>query len=86
MSRTVKSMPETAKLTIRLPRDRIEFAKRYAKRHGVTVTEVISRYIAALQDESDGELSPETLCMVGVLAPDLDLDSVRHDHLKKKHG
>ena len=32
------------KLTIRLPSDDLEFAKSYAKAHGVTLTEVIDRY------------------------------------------
>jgi hypothetical protein len=33
---------ETAKLTVRLPKDDIEFAKRYARSHRITVTELIS--------------------------------------------
>ncbi len=35
----------TRKLTIRLPEDEIEFAKGYAARHGMTMTQLIDRYL-----------------------------------------
>lgn len=76
---------ETTKLTIRLPKAQVEFAKRYAKRHGVTVTEVIARYLHALQTAGVEELSPETLRMAGILSPDLDIDAARYEYLMEKY-
>lgn len=76
---------DTTKLTIRLPKAQVEFAKRFAKRHGVTVTEVIARYLLALQSAGNEGLSPETLRMVGILSPDLDVDAVRYEHLMEKY-
>jgi hypothetical protein len=40
---------ETIELTVRLPKENLEFAKRYAREHGLTVTELIGRYLKALQ-------------------------------------
>jgi Family of unknown function (DUF6364) len=40
---------ETAKLTVRLPKGDLEFAKRYAEAHRITVTELIDRYLRSLQ-------------------------------------
>lgn len=36
---------ETAKLTVRLPKRDLEFAKEYAQAHRITVTELIDRYL-----------------------------------------
>jgi hypothetical protein len=36
---------ETTKLTVRLPKEDLDFVKRYAKEHGMTVTELIARYL-----------------------------------------
>jgi hypothetical protein len=40
---------ETTKLTIRLPIRYVEFAKTYAKTHGLSVTEVIARYLRRME-------------------------------------
>lgn len=40
---------DTAKLTIRLPRDHIEFAKEYARAHDLSVTEVIDRFLRRMR-------------------------------------
>lgn len=76
---------DTVKLTVRLSREQIEFAKRFAKANGLTVTEVISRYFARLQLQSPTELSPEVMRMVGLLPPDIDEKAVYHAHLVQKH-
>lgn len=39
----------TRKLTIRLPEEEIDFAKRYASNHGMTMTELINRYLKELR-------------------------------------
>lgn len=78
--------PDTTKLTIRLPREQVEFAKRFAKANGLTVTDVIGRYLQRLQDQSPGELSPEVREIIGLIPSGIDLDSVRYEYLRKKHG
>jgi len=34
----------TRKLTVRLPEEDIDFARRFAARHGLTMTQLIDRY------------------------------------------
>ena len=78
--------PDTTKLTIRLPTWQVEFVKRFAKNHGVTVTEVVSRYFEKLQSDTEHELHPEVQKMVGILPPDADIDAARWAHYKQKYG
>jgi hypothetical protein len=80
------SKPDTTKLTIRLPTWQVEFVKRFAKNHGVTVTEVVSRYFEKLQSDTEHELHPEVQKMVGILPPDADLETARWEHYKEKYG
>ncbi len=78
--------PETTKLTIRLPRYRVEFLKRFAKAHDVTVTEVIERYVARLQPEMPEEIHPDMEWLIGILPEDFDLEKAREEHIKEKYG
>lgn len=80
------SKPDTTKLTIRLPTWQVDFVKRFAKNHGVTVTEVVSRYFEKLQSDTEHELHPEVQKMVGILPPDADLETARWEHYKEKYG
>lgn len=77
--------PETTKLTIRLPKWQVEFAKRFAKNNGVTVTEVISRYLERLQADNPDELHPEVQKLVGIIPPDTDIDALRLEYLTEKY-
>lgn len=76
---------ETAKLTIRLPRDHVEAAKEYARRHGVTLTEVIDRYLRALQ-ASTAEPSKEVAEITGLVPGDIDAAAEYRNHLVAKHS
>lgn len=76
---------DTTKLTIRLPRDQVEFVKRFAKASGLTVTEVISRYLDHLRAQTPGELSEELRKVVGIIPSGTDLDAARFQHLSEKH-
>ncbi len=78
--------PDTTKLTIRLPTWQVEFVKRFAKNHGVTVTEVVSRYFEKLQSDTEDELHPDVQKMVGILPPDVDIEATRWEHYKEKYG
>lgn len=77
--------PETTKLTIRLPRDHIDAAKEYARRHGVTLTEVIDRYLRALQGAA-AEPSREVAEITGLVPSNIDAAAEYRDHLVAKHS
>ena len=57
----------TRKLTIRLPEEDIDFAKEYAARHSMTMTELIDRYLKKLQKLPERDLSPEILRFSGII-------------------
>ena len=62
----------TTELTIRLLRQDVEFAKSYAKAHGLTVTEVIDRYLRRMRALEEQEPSPELDFLTGLVPPDVD--------------
>lgn len=75
----------TTKLTIRLPRRHVEFAKAYARAHGVTVTEVIDRYLRRMQALEQEAPSAEVAAIAGLLPGDIDGESEWRHHLVEKH-
>ena len=77
---------ETTKLTIRLPREDVEFAKAYAKAHGLTVTEVIDRYLRRLRAVTAGKRSPELDAITGLVPADVDAEEEYRRHEQHKHG
>lgn len=77
---------ETAKLTIRLPRQEVEFAKGYAKAHGITVTEVIDRLLRGMQALERTALHPEIEAISGLVPPDVDVQSEHRGHLLERHS
>ncbi|MFV8833335.1 DUF6364 family protein [Aquisalimonas sp. APHAB1-3] len=76
---------ETTKLTVRLPRRDVEFAKTYAKAHGLTVTEVIDRYLRRMRALEESAPSPELEFITGLVPPDVDAEAAHRDHLDRKH-
>ena len=76
---------ETAKLTVRLPKKDLEFAKRYAQEHRITVTELIDRYLQRLQAGQNGPIHPEVERISGLVPSDVDAESAYHDHLMSKY-
>lgn len=76
---------ETSKLTIRLPSKDLAFARTYAKAHGISVTELIDRYLRQMQVAETYSPSPELDEITGLLPSDLDLEAVYEDHLVDKH-
>lgn len=77
---------DATRLTIRLPRRDVEFAKAYARAHGLAVTEVIDRYLRRMRALSDAELAPELDAITGLVAADADVEREYRDHLVHKHG
>ena len=64
---------ETTKLTIHLPREHVDFAKSYARAHGVTVTEVIDRYLRRMQAIAQRAPGRELAAISGLIPHDVDV-------------
>ncbi len=77
---------ETTKITIRLPRQDVEFAKAYAKAHGISMSEVIDRHLRSLRALERHTPSAELEAITGLLPADLDAEQVYREHLVEKHG
>jgi hypothetical protein len=77
---------ETAKLTVRLPKKDLEFAKKYAQEHRITVTELIDRYLRRLQGEQPQLIHPDVEKISGLVPADVDAKTLYHQHLMEKHG
>ena len=75
----------TAKLTVRLPKEEIEFAKQYAQEHRVTVAELFDRYLRRLQDASGAAIHPAVEKISGLVPADVDAREVYLEHLVSKH-
>jgi hypothetical protein len=77
---------ETAKLTVRLPKRSLEFAKEYAREHEITVTDLIARYLQRLQAEQPALIHPDVERFSGILADeDVDDRALYHEHVERKH-
>lgn len=79
-------MNET-KLTVRVPRDLLEGAKRYAAQHDTTLTRLILAYLERLESEAEGPLrdAPIVRRLSGVLPLEASVDDY-HEHLEQKYG
>lgn len=76
---------ETTKLTIRVPAQDVLFAKQYAKDHGLTVTEVIDRYLRQMRELQDYSPSPALEAITGLIPADIDAENEAMEHRIKKH-
>ena len=76
---------ETTKITIRLPRQDVEFAKAYARAHGISMTEVIDRHLRHLRALERHTPSAELDAITGLLPPALDAEVAYREHLIEKH-
>lgn len=77
--------PQTAKLTIRLPKTDVDFAKAYAKAHGITVTEVIDRYLRRMRSLEQRSPAPEIAAITGLVPSDVDAEDEYERHLRDKY-
>ena len=79
-------MPSRSKLTVRLPDESLEFIKRYAAQHGLTVTEVLSRYLTRLRSSTlSGDVHPKVERVSGIVPTEIDAAALYHDHVVEKH-
>lgn len=75
---------ESAKLTVRLPKRDLEFAKQYAQAHHITVTELIDRYLRSLQMRGGSAIHPEVEKISGLIPSDVDAISEYREHVLRK--
>jgi hypothetical protein len=78
-------MQET-KLTIRVPRELLENAKRYARRQNTTVTNLISEYLRRVPASMDVlQDAPIVRRLSGTLSKDVSMTDYKK-HLEAKYG
>jgi hypothetical protein len=75
---------ETVKLTVRLPKNDLDFAKQYAQAHRITVTELIDRYLRSLRGGT-GVIHPEVEKISGLIPATVDAKADYRDHALEKH-
>jgi hypothetical protein len=75
----------TRKLTIRLPEEDIDFAKQYAARHGLTMTELIDRYLKKLQHPPEKLLNPDIIRFSGIIPETIDARKDHYSAVEEKH-
>jgi hypothetical protein len=77
---------DTIKLTIRLPREDVAFAKDYAKAHGLSVTEVIARYLRRMRALDKQPPMPGLGAITGLVPSDVDAQTEFRRHRQNKHS
>lgn len=75
---------ETVKLTVRLLKNDLDFAKEYAQAHGITVTELIDRYLRSLRSGT-GAIHPEVERISGLIPATVDAKADYRAHAMEKH-
>lgn len=74
------------KLTVRVPRNLLENAKRYARAHNTTLTELISTYLQHIPAELEPlEQAPLVRQLTGLLSTDVSVEDYKK-HLEEKYG
>ncbi len=74
------------KLTVRVQRRLLANAKRYAKAHQTTLTELISVFLQQFPNEAEVlDHAPLVRQMTGLLSPEASMDDYKK-HLEDKYG
>jgi hypothetical protein len=77
---------DEAKLTVRISRQTLDEAKRYAREHGTTLSRLVVTHLEHLRREGDPLAeAPVTRRLAGALPPDASPQEYR-DHLERKYG
>lgn len=77
---------EKTKVTIRVPRDLLEGAKRYAKENNTTLTRLVSEYLRRVTTEQDPlPDAPIVQRLSGMLSQDVSVKDYR-EYLERKYG
>jgi hypothetical protein len=74
------------KLTVRVSKDILEGARRYARENHTTLTRLISEYLRQLTTPSDPLAdTPIVRRLSGTLSQDVSVEDYR-EHLERRHG
>jgi hypothetical protein len=74
------------KLTVRVPKKSLENAKRYAKAHHTTLTELVSAYLEHIPVETESlDSAPIVRRLTGLLSADVSVDDYKK-HWDEKYG
>jgi hypothetical protein len=76
-------MPAKKKLTLSVDAAVVERAKRFSRRNDTSVSELVTSFLASLEDEGESA-SPVVTRLRGVLPPTVPRDEYR-THLEEKH-
>jgi hypothetical protein len=77
---------DTTKLTIRLPAEDVAFVKGYAKANGLSVTEVIDRYLRRMRALDQQTPHPELDAITGLVPACVDIETEAYRHRQDKHS
>jgi hypothetical protein len=76
---------EKTKMTVRVPRDLLEGAKRYAREHETTLTRLVSEFLRQLSLQNDPLAdAPVVRRLSGTLSPDASMADHRK-YLEEKY-
>ena len=75
----------TSEITIHLSTEELNFAQKYASEHGLTIEELIDRYIKRLRAHTDSKNNSELERYSGIVPADIDAEMVYKEHLLRKH-
>lgn len=74
------------KLTVRVPKHLLESAKRYAKAHRTTLTELIATYLQHIPSGSEVlDEAPIVRRLTGILSPQASVEDYK-EYLEDKYG
>ncbi len=73
------------RLTIRLPKRDVEFAKGYAKAHGISMAELVDRYVFRIRALGNNAPALESDAISGLIPSDVEAKSEYRQHIRGKH-
>jgi hypothetical protein len=77
---------KTSKMTIRLSDEELAFAKRYARKHGLTLTGLIHRYLDRLSQGEEGGIPKEVDSVAGIVPLAAEAKEEYRAHVIRKHS
>ena len=78
-------MATLRKLTLSIDENVIERARQYSKRHGVSISRLVTNYLAGLGERGQRDaISPSVRRLRGILPPDTSVEQHK-TYLEEKH-
>lgn len=77
---------KTSKMTIRLSDDELAFAKRYARKNGLTLTALIHRYLDRLSRTEEKPVPKEVDSVAGIVPKAAEAREEYRAHAIRKHS